>query len=406
MMNARTVDGRWLALLLLAGYLAWLLGGGADYRERWKQLGVVARPVIFVDLYVFPAARTELAAGRDPALANPTDPMARPYNYPRAWLAFMRHPADAKIIAVLGTGMALAALAALLACWGRLPLGAGLFGGLLLCSPAVMLGVERGNTDQLIFCLLAAGILLGWETGPARRLTTTGLWLAAAGLKLYPALAFAAWGRRPWSVAWRRLLVPGLILAAYLLLFREEIRGALRSTGSGWVVSYGAGVPAKALVQAAGYYRGLTLDANTWRLVFTALALAGAALAAWQGWRLGGLARPDGNDAARSWRGFQVGALIYVGTFLAGDNFDYRQLFLLPALPALWALATGGGQGAGLARAGLACLLLSTGVNFLLAGWPGFVINELGGWGLAYVLTTLLAAGFVDAGAPAATAAV
>jgi hypothetical protein len=402
-MNARNVDGRWLALLLLAGYLAWLLGGGADYRERWKQLGVVARPVSFVDLYVFPAARTELAAGRDPALANPTDPMKRPYNYPRVWLAFMRHPADAKTIAVLGTGMALAALAAVLACWGRLAPGAGLLGGLLLCSPAVMLGVERGNTDQLVFCLVAAGILLGWETGPARRLTTTGLWLAAAGLKLYPAVAFAAWGRRPWPVAWRRLLVPGLILAAYLLLFREEIRGALRTTGSGWVVSYGAGVPAKALVQAAGFYRGLTLDANTWRLAFTALAVAGVVLATRQGWRLGGLPRPAGNEADRSWRGFQVGALIYVGTFLAGDNFDYRQLFLLPVLPALWALATAGGRGAGLARAGIVCLLFSTGMNFLLGGWPGFVLNELGGWGLAYVLTALLvaeragAAGRVDA---------
>lgn len=399
-MNARNLDGRWLALLLLAGYLAWLLGGGpgVDHRARWQQLGVPARPVSFIDLYVFPAARHELAAGRDPALANPTDPMARPYNYPRVWLAFLRHPADAKIIQVLGVGMAVAALAALLACWGRLTPGQGLMGGLLLCSPAVMLGVERGNTDQIIFCLMAAGIMLGWQPGPARRLATTALWLAAAALKLYPALAFAAWWRRPWSAAWRRLVVPGLILAGYLLVFRDEILGALRSTGSGWIVSYGAGVPAKALVQAAGFYQGLTLDANAWRLAFTGAAVAATLLAARQGWRLGGLPRPDGAVAARHWRGFQVGALIYAGTFLAGDNFDYRQLFLLPAFPMLWNLAVAGGRGAGLARAGLVCLLLSTGVNYLLAGWPGFAVNELGGWGLAYVLVALLAADL--AGAP------
>jgi hypothetical protein len=394
-MNGRAVDGRWVGLLLLAGYLGWLLAGGSaeDFSRRWKQLGVDVRPVRFVDLYVFPAARAELAAGGDPAVANPTDPMRRPYNYPRAWLAFMRFPADPGVISVVGVGLAAAALLALLACWGRLTPGQGIVGGLLLCSPAVMLGVERGNTDQLVFCLVAAGILLGWEqAGVGRKTAPAVLWLAAAVLKLYPALAFAAWWRRPWRATARTLVLPAVLLGGYLFFFRAEVLAALRATGSGWVISYGAGVPAKALVQAVDYFYAVKLDGQAWRLGFTLSAFALIGLAAWRGARLGGLALPAGPAAAREWRGFQVAALIYVGTFLAGDNFDYRLLFLLPAFPALWTLARAGGRGARRARIGLVCLLLATGINFLMAGWAGFVISQVAGWTLGAVLAALLAA--------------
>lgn len=393
-MKMRNVDGRWLALLLLAGYLSWVIGGGheEDFRVRWRALGVDARPVTFVDLYVIAAAQTELSAGRDPVVANPTDPMGRPYNYPPAWLLFMRLPMDGEIIKVLAVTFTVVALGTLLLCWGRLTAVQGIMGGLLLCSPAVMLGVERGNTDQIIFSLMAAGILIGWEREPVRRRIVTALWVAAAVLKLYPVVAFAAWWRRPWREACRRLVVPALALGGYFFLYRTELLAGVRVTASGWILSYGAAIPAKALIQAWEYYYGITLDPRIWQMGFVGVTFAGILLAAWHGWRLGGLPWSAGGDTVRSRRGFQVGALIYVGTFLAGSNFDYRQLFVLPVLPALWLLAEASGRVAILARAGLVCLLLSTGINFLLAGWPGFFAKETGNLGLALVLTALLAA--------------
>lgn len=379
----------------LALYLGWLLVGGplVDYRDRWRQLGVDARPTTFLDLYLFPAAGAELAAAGNPAVSNPSDPLGRPYNYPRVWLSFMRYPAGPGAVAGVAVSMAIAAFAALFLCWGRLSPGQGVWAALLACSPAVMLGVERGNTDQIVFCLVATGIVLGRESSAGRRTLTAALWLAATVLKLYPALAFVSWVNREWHRSLRRLAGPGLCLLAYLFLFREEVRSVLQATGSGWILSYGVQVPAKALVQAAGYYQRLDLSMLSVGAGFYFLALIGGLWAVRQGRRLGKTTPQEETDDACHWRGLRVGAAIYLGTFFAGDSFDYRQLFLLPAFPLLWSLARGG-SAARYGQVGLVALVLSTWPSYFNAGWAGFLLNELGGWSLAYVLLVLLMADF------------
>jgi hypothetical protein len=86
--------------------------------------------------------------------------------------------------------------------------------------------------------------------------------------------------------------------------------------------------------------------------------------------------------------GFRAGTLVYLATFLAGSSFDYRQCFLLLTLPQLWAWRR---QGRALAAVALGAMFFSLGANYLLAGWPGFFLNEAGGWLLLVVLATLLA---------------
>ena len=357
-MNLRLVDGRWLCLLCLLTYLGWLFLGGplSEYRDRWRQLGVDARETTFLDLYVFPAAREILAAGGDPVQANPADPLKRLYNYPSLWLSFMRYPAHPATIGILGAVMAIVTAAALLAYWGRMSPAQGIVAGILLCSPAVMLGVERGNTDEIICCLTIGGVLLGWEAGVGRRIATGTLWLMASMLKLYPALAFAVWCRGFSRATLRRLVLPASFLGSYLVIYRSEIRAALQATGSGWVFSYGAGVPAKAFAQILSYYYGIAVNAEAWRHYLT-LAAAGIGVLAWRhGRRLTPLQSSNQNMLPRHWRGYQVGAFIYIGTFLVGDNFDYRQLFVLLTFPALWSLAKPCHPAKGLARLGLVSL--------------------------------------------------
>src|SRR5437588_684915 len=121
---------------------------------------------------------------------NPCDPMRRPANYPRLWTD----------LSFLGLGQhqttILGCLNGVLFVFGVLALAVrgtafqGLLLGALAFSPAVMLGVERGNVDLTMFAMTVAGILLV-SRARVRALAGYGLILLAALLKLFPIFAVA-----------------------------------------------------------------------------------------------------------------------------------------------------------------------------------------------------------------------
>ena len=386
-----SLDGRWLAVALLLAYYAvlGLTGPAGALIERWHRAGVYALPLPFADLQVFPAARATVASGGELYGASAADPLKRPYNYPRVWLAFMRFPASDVWIRGVGFALAVGAISALLLFWGRLSAGEGLFGGALLCSPAFQLGVERGNTDLAILALLIGGVSLAGE-GKRGRLATAIWWLAAI-LKLYPVVALGSgfegslrgWLRRTW--------LPLALFAAYLVLSWRDLMPILRNTGGGWVQSYGSEMLAWTAGQVKSYY-GLDLTGgfqiSGWGRLLAAGGVGGILVRSW----LGRPAMPAQDQAlppaARRARiGFRIGALVFVATFIVGTSFDYRQCFLLLTLPQLFAWQREGGRSAAIA---LTALLFSLGTNYLLAGWPGFVLKEIAGWVLLFVLAALL----------------
>lgn len=383
-------DGRWVAVgLLLAYYTALgLTGPGAEFVARWRLAGVHAHPAPFVDLQVFPAARATVAGGG--ALYGPsfTDPMQRPYNYPRVWLTFMRFPADEGRIRVLGCLLAAAAVAVVLAFWGRISAGEGLWGGLLLCSPAIQLGIERGNTDLAMLGLVGAGAWLGGDERRGR--LAASFWWAAAVLKLFPIVALGAWFEglaRAWL---SRVWLPLGLFAAYLALTWRDLAPVLQNTGGGWVQSYGSEVLAATWTQVQAFYGSSQPGDRPFAGVSRWVAVAGVAWMILRGWSWNTSVAATAMSAAerRVLLGFRAGTLVYVATFLAGSSFDYRQCFLLLTLPQLWAWRRAGQRQAAVA---LGAMMFSLGSNYLLAGWPGFFLNETGGWLLLFVLTALLA---------------
>ena len=394
----RRIDGRWMAVALVAAYFAALfLGGDAEStRARWKRVGVIATTPSFLDLRLFPAAQAELSAGGDPYVANPRDPKERPYNYSRAWLAFMRFPNDEPVVVAIGITLALAALAAVLWFWGRLTLGEGAYAGLLLCTPAIMLGVEKGNTDLIVFVLVVLGLAaLGKRSSARSAGVCAAIWLGAAGLKLYPLIAFAALPARSIR-AWLKMVgVPFVIFAVYVAATLTDVAAALRNTGMGWIQAYGVRVPVLAAQQALSYYKSLSIDGPRWTVVATVITgLLFCSAAIW-GWRRRSAAsgRSDAGPPVAAVAGFRAGALIYVGTFLVGMSFDYRKCFLLLTLPQLfqWQRSAGGPLRAP-ARFALASLLLSAGINYVVAGWTGFVVKVVSELLLGCSLVALLAA--------------
>lgn len=385
-------DGRWVTVALLLVYHAMLLLAGPpdELPARWRRAGVHALELPFADLQLFPATRATVESGGEVYGANAADPLQRPFNYPRVWLLFMRFPASDHWIRGIGCALALTATSAVLFFWGRLSTAEGVFGGLLLCSPAFQLGVERGNTDLAMLALLVTGILLA-ESGQRRRLPAAVWWLAAT-LKLYPVLAFGGWFEGPVRVWLRRVWLPLGLFAVYLAATWRDLAPTLFNTGGGWVQSYGSEALAVTVGQVQAFYGMKLTGGFSLAGVGRVLAAGGVGWILIRGW-LKASASPvpapaDSEGERRARLGFRIGTLVYVGTFVAGSSFDYRQSFLLLAVPRLLA---GQRRGERQSAVALAALLFSLGTNYLLAGWPRAFLNETAGWALLFVLAAMLA---------------
>ncbi|HLP08707.1 MAG TPA: glycosyltransferase 87 family protein [Opitutaceae bacterium] len=321
---------RWLlGCLLLGGLLLAGLAAARGYQHAWDAWGIQASHTPFLDLQVVTAGAESRALGFDPLHENPRDPLRRQLNYPRVWQSLAHLGVERRHTTVLGIGVVAAFLTAVLVFPRRLERGAALGLGMLLLSPAVMLAIERGNIDLVLFVVAALALLA------ARRSTVaaTGLLLVGFGLKLYPVCGAALLLREGRNRFVAFAVGLAAVVGAYVFWQHEELRAIRAATPSDTFLSYGL-VPAARVLAAtlAGVSPGLRS--------FGLFAAGGAGLAfvAVLSWR--GCRPAAGSDTPTAeLDAFRLGAGIFAGTFLLGSNFDYRLVFLLFTVPQLrlWA---------------------------------------------------------------------
>jgi hypothetical protein len=289
---------------------------------HWPDVGVPGGTgLYFLDLRFFTSAWECVRRGVDVIPANPCDPNARIFNYPRPWLVPAPLGLGQDDTVRLGKLLVAAFFASTFLAMGRPGLVGGLAWGAALCSPAVMLGVERGNPDLVIFCVVVGGVLLLRAGSAAWRVAGHGLLFLAAVLKLYPVLA---WGpvlrqRRRWLLLGGGVLVVGFVV--YALATLDDVRRIRRTAPREDAFAYGAPILG---AEVGGTLVVLALGA--------ALALVLIVLARRRGADVAG-------DERRELDLFLAGAATFVGTFAAGHNYNYRMVFLLLVLPQLlrWA---------------------------------------------------------------------
>jgi drug/metabolite transporter superfamily protein YnfA len=330
------LGGRAIVLLALALYLGSVIIGG---RTQWRRLHVPAETPTFLDLRSVTTAWECQRRGIDPLPHNPCDPRGRPANYPRLWLLPGRLGLGERVTVPLGVVIAIVFLLSALWFLGPLKMWEGLIAAAVLCSPAVMFGVERGNVDILIFAIVVAALSLFRSPDSARRATSHVLFLLAAVLKIFPAFSFAALvrQRRPW------LFVAGgvaLLFAIDVLVTLDDLRTIRRVLPQEVRFSYGAGIFADAIADSLTTHTGWPgTGRSVTRALLVVVVVAGLAVAAALAWWWS-RSRPS---APSRWSGeldgFWVGAAIYVGTYAFLRNYDYRLVFLILALPQLmrWA---------------------------------------------------------------------
>ncbi len=206
-------------------------------------------------------------------------------------------------------------------------------------SPPVMLLLERGNYDSLIFFMVTLACLWGVRNRPI----AGGLFLIAAIFKFFPISAMIAIARRG-----RGLYLPAILLAAfalYVALAWGELAMISQNTPRPHWLGFGGQVFGGYLQE---FLPGLPLAAY---LGFSALI---DLIGVFGGLKLYQVFRTDFENILSEVANkkfaqllLQVGALVLLTAFLIGNSFDYRLVFILLPLSALLAasaMSTTGGR--------------------------------------------------------------
>ncbi len=333
-MNSRWERLRWRVALAAGTLLVWFALMG--HEGTWAWLGIEHYDFYFLDTIAVLSAGQAWHAGLDiydQAKGNPFDPFGRPHVYGPWWL--LTGPlgltiADARWLGPLvGLAFIVSAVAVLAP---RRP-GPAAIALLLLASPPVLLALERGNNDLVVFVLLVlAGELLTRPRQPAAN---------GAALAARPAQRRAA-------LAWMGAVGGGCLLV-FLLWHTDYTRALAIAPRPRSIFAYGVKV-------LAWMWDWPGPTAMIWLAVVFGVVAAGAGV--WLLRRAAALwAAVPPTGAVTAW--FVAAASAWCFCYLVNSNYLYRAtLLLLPAR--LWLDQTDGTdrRAAGTARALLAACVV------------------------------------------------
>lgn len=360
------------------------------YEATWRLWNVPIMTPHFADLRTITHAVDAWSMGLDPMLENPGDPWGRTLNYPRLWQLFYYLGLGPEHTAALGTIVILAFFsgACLILADVSRPVLLLAMGALL--SPAAMFGMERGNTDLFIFLVVALAIVLNRE----RPLVSLSAVLLAYTMKLFPVFASALLLSQARQRFMQLLSVTLLLVLCYAALTWSDILQIREGTPRSTQLSYGLNILWMRFM-AENLQLGFLVRVGSWLLALAAMV-----------WMLLDKSRP-GVGAAHSLHldAFRAGAAIYVGTFLVGNNWDYRLVFLVFTLPQLWAWSRNAEASVRYLALGVLLaafislwhLRILTLVQYLPNGYAfGFYLDELANWVLFLGLARLLVLSLPD----------
>jgi hypothetical protein len=332
------IDGRFIVLLFLIIYFSmiYLASLVMPYVQFWTYLGVPSMSPSFADLRDITSGLACYRQGIDPLIENPCDPWNRPMNYPRIWLELSKLNFDQSHTLILGFVQAFLFYACIFIIIKRLNVIEGVFYGLILCSPAVMLAVERGNNDLMIFILLSLAIFLRHK----KRIFSYLLILMASILKFYPIVSVITALREEKKRAIIIMLIVGTLFMIYMMSIWQDVIVIATTVPRSPNISYGSHVLFDGLNPIFQSFSDFSLSDNL-RTLFTFTAVLFILSASYLAARLGLIqTETDKNKRLTKYiDSFRIGTIIYLSTFIIGNNFDYRLIFLILALPQLlvWA---------------------------------------------------------------------
>jgi hypothetical protein len=406
--------GRNIALCVLGLYLGvlFILGAADNGGDAWGNFGVPPWREPFADMWSVTSGWECVRDGIDVVPRNPCDPWGRPANYPSLWMTPSPVGLGTESVRYLGVTAAVLFFVSAISLVGAASWRAGVVFALALCSPPVMLGVERGNADLVIFAAVVAALWMLAAFASPWRIAGNALLLLAAMLKLYPALAFPVLARQRGRQAMFGAALVLVGFAAYALAKRSEIEAIREILPETVFAQYGAQVGLDAAAQRLGQHvPALSVLEIQWvhRAVEGGIVVVGVAAGVLLAHSRRNRVPPSDHRLSRRERfqldAFVAGAGIFCGTYAAAANWDYRLAFLLLALPQLLSWAADHCAPLPFARSAVGALLGTLWLSFPVPAYPSrwndwwntvmsyFAWEELLNWFLfAYLVGGLLVA--------------
>jgi hypothetical protein len=308
-----------IALIVFMSVLFLTLGS----EKTWRMFGVPARSPSFMDIRTITGASDSIASGFDPLEKNPGDPWGRAMNYPRIWTTLATLGINQSHTVYLGFFFIIVFLIShYLYAQKKSKLTAVLL-NICLLSPAVLLGLERGNNDLLVFFLLALAIWIYHKSDSFSLMII----VLSFFLKLFPIFASIIFLKEKKRNSLMALGLITTIVLLYIVFTYEDLLLIFKMTQKSGSGSYGVNV---------FYTRFQEITQNMlpgfFRYIPYLIVLAVLCGALFLGRKLSGNLTAGFSLQANS---FKIGSSIYIGTFLFGYNYDYRLMFLLFTIPYL-----------------------------------------------------------------------
>lgn len=308
-----------------------------------RVVGLEPQSAPFLDAtYVLGSARCA-RDGVDVYLANPCDPLGRPYDYSPLLLDLL--PPSVSVGWATAAGLTLAMAFPLSLAF--LPFRAAAPDALVMTaaglSTMVVYALERANIDAAILVAMIGAAALAGRTLPAR-LAGDGVILFAGLLKFYPCAALVAIGRERWRLALALGAAAALAIALFVLRYRADLFRAVGNRPAGF--SFTDGFAAANLPEGLAYLLApaaaghpVLVAAVDW--VPLAVSVVFAVRAIGQARRFAGRAELR---APEFWSSpaadfAVIGAALVAGCFLTGFSIYYRGVDFLLVLPGLLSLA-------------------------------------------------------------------
>lgn len=344
-------DGRILLLAILIAYfmpIAIATNFFSNYPDSWLKFNFIY-PLVdtllppFADLRVIATGAECIRLGYDVLVVNPCDPWKRPMNYPRIWSVPASWGLDQSHTVILGILFGLLFFILVFVTIKRLNYIEALFYALILCSPSAMLAIERGNNDIIIFILFSLSLLIMKNKTAIWRYFSYIIIMFAAILKLYPIFALITAfkeKKRSFTVIFLSIFIA---FGIYVVTNFESIILVSKATPRATKISYGGKVIFDVILEGLDRYFysfynfHIPQYFNHIKLLLLFLVLGLFLLISYL------LAKHTENLFQNNQldinqiEAFRIGSSIYIGTFLIGNNWDYRLIFLLFTIPQILA---------------------------------------------------------------------
>jgi hypothetical protein len=396
--NFSDADNRVFILLALAFYYTIFFAGLFLFKiNLMKMQGIPVSFPCFADLRCITSAQDSIRRGYDPLINNPCDPSNRILNYPRIWQLLEKINVTQNHTLPIGIGLSVVFyLCVIIFLVPETNKHITILWIFLILSPAVTLAVERGNNDLIVFILLCLSLIGFKSRKELPNFLSYLLILFAAVLKLFPVFAFCSLFKEKKRTFLILSALLGFTFLLYILYTYNDLMLIGRAIPMGVKFAYGNMVIFDYFKQyVLGEMLNVRILSNmkicVWLFTFLFVILSFLCFS-----------RKNNHSMysdSRYITSFRIGASIFVGSFLLGNNWDYRLIFLLFTIPQLirWEIENKGN----LASKALWFTLISLwSISWLriikLPHHLGIVINEIFNWMLFAILLYLLVTSMPD----------